>query len=210
MIINIMRVACLFSGGKDSCFALFWAISQGFDPFIITVIPEEYSEMFHHPNINATSLQAKAIGIRQVWLDATDKNWHGKLKSILKKEKAEGIVTGAIASEFQRVRIDRVGEELGIPAYCPLWHKDDELMQEMIRFFDARVVAVSAEGIGPEFLGEPLKKLLEANKKNVHKFLEGGEGETFVLNAPFFKKPIKVKEWKKKWDGVRGVAELII
>src|SRR3989339_1129359 len=106
MIINIMRVACLFSGGKDSCFALFWAISQGFDPFIITVIPEEYSEMFHHPNINATSLQAKAIGIRQVWLDATDKNWHGKLKSILKKEKAEGIVTGAIASEFQRVRID--------------------------------------------------------------------------------------------------------
>jgi diphthamide synthase (EF-2-diphthine--ammonia ligase) len=50
--------------------------------------------------------------------------------------------------------------------------------------------------------------LVEAKKPNVHPFLEGGEGETFVANAPFFSKKVEIREWKKTWDGVRGVAEI--
>jgi diphthamide synthase (EF-2-diphthine--ammonia ligase) len=70
------------------------------------------------------------------------------------------------------------------------------------------VSGVAAEGLGPEFLGEPLRKLIDAKKPDVHLFLEGGEGETFVADAPFFKKRIVIKKWKKTWDGVRGVAEI--
>ncbi|MBU0591707.1 diphthine--ammonia ligase [Candidatus Micrarchaeota archaeon] len=204
-----MRVAILFSGGKDSVFATFWAITQGFEIVLVTVKPPEYSMMFHHPNVDATKMQAEAIGLEQVFVETTEENWRDKLLGALKGLKVDGIVTGAIESEYQKRRIDSIGDELGVPTYAPLWHKNkQDLMNEMLENFEIYVTAVSAEGLGPEFLGEPFSKLVNANIKNIHPLLEGGEGETFVTYAPFFKKRIKIKKWKKTWDGIRGVAEI--
>ncbi|HSB46738.1 MAG TPA: diphthine--ammonia ligase [Candidatus Bilamarchaeum sp.] len=204
-----MRVAVLFSGGKDSVFATFWALAQGFEPVLVTVRPPEYSMMFHHPNIDSTKKQSEALGLEQVFVETTEENWREKLIEAFKRIGARGIVAGAVASEYQRRRIDSIGEELGIPTYAPLWHKEGSAaMEEMIEFFDIYVTAVSAEGLGPEFLGEPLKKLTDAKVPGIHPFLEGGEGETFVANAPFFSRPVAIRNWKKKWDGVRGVAEI--
>jgi len=203
-----MKVAVLFSGGKDSAFATYWALYQGFEPVLVTVEPEEYSMMFHHPNILFTKLQAKAMEMKQAFVKATDKNWEGKLKEAFLKLKAGGIVTGAIASEYQRRRIENIGEELGIPTYCPLWHKEEALLPEMLENFEIFVTAVSAEGLGKELLGAPLSELVAKKIPNIHPLLEGGEGETFVTDAPFFKKRIVIEEWHKTWDGVRGVAEI--
>lgn len=203
-----MKVAVLFSGGKDSCFSLFWARTQGFEPILITVKAEEYSMMFHHPNIEQTKLQAKTLGVTQYFLKTSDANWHNDLKKLLKQLKIKGIVAGAIASEYQKRRIERVGEELGIPTYAPLWHKEDELMNEMTQYFEIYITAVSADGLNEKWLGKPFQELAKAKIKNIHPFLEGGEGETYVTNAPFFKKKIEIKKWKKHWDGIRGVAEI--
>jgi ABC transporter with metal-binding/Fe-S-binding domain ATP-binding protein len=205
-----MKVACFYSGGKDSNFALFWALFQGFEPVLITVKGEEYSMMFHHPNIDKTKLQAKSLGVKQHFLKTNDKNWFKDMKALLKKLKVQGIVAGAIASEYQRRKIDKLGEELGIPTYAPLWHKQDELMQELVQYFETYIIAVSAEGLDEKWLGKQFKELAKAKIPNIHPFLEGGEGETYVANAPFFKKRIKIKGWKKKWDGVRGEAEIIL
>ncbi len=202
-----MRVAVLFSGGKDSVYAAGWAIER-FEPVLVTVSPPEYSMMFHHPNVEKTRLQAQAMGLEQVFIETTEENWKQKLTNTLKELKVQGIVTGAVESKYQKKRIDAIAKELGIPAYAPLWHKGIETLREILDSFEVYVTAVSAEGLGPEFLGEPLEKLVSAKKPNVHLFLEGGEGETFVADAPFFKKRIKIKKWKKTWDGVRGVAEI--
>lgn len=203
-----MRVAVLFSGGKDSTCAAGWAMGQGFEIVLVTARPPEYSMMFHHPNIDATRLQAEAMGLRQVIVETTEEDWREKLAGAFRRAGAQGIVSGAIASEYQRKRIDALAQELGIPSYAPLWHKGEELMKEMLDTMEIYVTAVAAEGLGPEFLGEPLRKLIEARKPGVHLFLEGGEGETFVADAPFFKKRIRISKWKKTWDGVRGVAEI--
>lgn len=205
-----MKLACLFSGGKDSTFSLFWALAQGFEVELVTIRPPAYSMMFHHPNVDKTILQAKALGLKQHFLKTDDERWHRDLKRLLKKISADGIVAGAVASEYQRRRIERLGEELGIPTYAPLWHKEDELLQELVRYFDARITAVSAEGLGPEWLGKNFAELARAKIKNIHPFLEGGEGETYVVDAPFFRHAIRIKGWKKKWDGVRGEAEIIV
>jgi diphthine-ammonia ligase len=203
-----MRVAVLFSGGKDSTYAAGWAMAQGFDVLLLTVKPPDYSMMFHHPNIGATKLQAEAMGLKQVMMETTEENWRGKLVEALKLAKAEGVVAGAVASTYQKSRIDAIAKELGIQSYAPLWHAGPEKLREMLDTMEIYVSGVAAEGLGPEFLGEPLKKLVDAKKPGIHPFLEGGEGETFVADAPFFKKRIVIRKWKKSWDGVRGVAEI--
>ena len=198
------KVACLFSGGKDSVFAAFWALYNGWDPILVTVFPEPYSMMFHHPNAKWTKLQAEAMGMEQATFEA-GKDELEKLQEVLSGLDVKGIVTGAIASEYQKQRIDRIGYELNIPTYSPLWHKEPVLAEEL-RNFEIYITAVSAEGLGPELLGKNFHEL--GNRKNIHPLLEGGEGETFVADAPFFKKRIKILGWEKEWDGVRGVAHI--
>ncbi len=203
-----MRVVCLFSGGKDSTYAVFWALAQGFEPLLLTVKPEPYSMMFHHPNIEYTKLQAEAMELKQEIIEVTEKNWEEKLSEALKKLRAEGLVAGAVASEFQRRRFEKICENLGIPSYAPLWHKGKEILDEMLENMDVRIVAVAAEGLGKEWLGKPLEELVKKKPKNIDIFLEGGEGETFVADAPFFKKRIIIGGWDIEWDGVRGVAKI--
>lgn len=205
-----MKVAVLFSGGKDSVFATFWALFHGFDPILVTIKPPEYSMMFHHPNVDKTNLQAKSICLKQVFVKTSEENWRNQLIKTFKKLKIEGIVAGAIESEYQRRRIDEIGEILNIPTYAPLWHKKDELLNEMLEYFEVSITAVSAEGLDEKFLGAPFSKIQESKVPNIHPFLEGGEGETFVTNAPFFKKKIKIKKWKKSFDGQRGVAKILL
>ncbi len=199
------KVACLFSGGKDSVFAVFWALYNGWDPVLVTVFPEPYSMMFHHPNAEYTKLQAEAMGLEQITLKAGKDEELDKLKEVLAGMSIKGIITGAIASEYQKQRIDKIGHELGIPTHSPLWHKEKVLAEEL-KHFEIYITAVSAEGLGPELLGKNFQELGE--RKNIHPLLEGGEGETFVADAPFFKKRIEIIEWKTEWDGVRGVAHI--
>lgn len=203
-----MRVAVLFSGGKDSVFSAFWAMAQGFEPVLVTVRPPEYSMMFHHPNVDATNRQAEAMGLEQVFVETTEEDWRERLIALFLDIRAEAIVAGAIESEYQRRKIDSIGEELGIPTYAPLWHKGDELMREMLENMEIYITAVSAEGLGEEWLGRPLKELVDRAPAGIHPFLEGGEGETYVSDAPFFTEPITIKGWRKQWDGIRGVAQI--
>ncbi|MFA5076986.1 MAG: diphthine--ammonia ligase [Candidatus Micrarchaeia archaeon] len=198
------RAACLFSGGKDSVFSAFTAMSQGFEPLLLTVRGDEHSMMFHHPNVQWTELQARAMGLEHEFVDA-GKDELLSLENAIRNSKAEAIFSGAIASDYQRQRIEQIGENLGIPTYSPLWHKEEALMGEMLSYFEIYTVSVSAEGLGPELLGKPFSEIAKKERK-IHPFLEGGEGETFVAHAPFFSKRIIIDEWEKKWDGVRGVA----
>lgn len=204
-----MRVACLFSGGKDSVYATGEMLGQGHEVILVTMNPEPYSMMFHHPNVKWTKLQATAIGVKQIIVDTKHERELEDLENALKNAKVDGIACGAVASEYQKKRVDAIGKKLGIPVYAPLWHADERKLQEMLDSMEIYVTAVSAEGLEQEFLGKPLRKLVDAKVKNIHPFLEGGEGETFVADAPFFKKRIEIKKWNVSWDGVRGVAEIV-
>ena len=66
-----MRIASLFSGGKDSTFALYWAMCQGWDvPCLVTLKsanPESY--MFQTATINLVKVSAKALGIPLILVD---------------------------------------------------------------------------------------------------------------------------------------------
>lgn len=205
-----MLAACLFSGGKDSAYAVGQALKQGYDVILITMNPEPYSMMFHHPNVQWTKLQAEAIGVKQLVVETKHDSELADLEVALRKlaPKPTAIFTGAVASEYQKKRIEAIGERLGVKVISPLWHADEKKLNEILDTMEIWVTAVSAEGLDERFIGQPLRKLVSAKVKNVHPFLEGGEGETFVTDAPFFKKKISISGWKTSWDGVRGVAEI--
>ena len=210
-----MKVAVLFSGGKDSVFTAFCCMQSGWETILLTVEPEEYSTMFHHPNVKWCKKQAESMGLPIKTIRAKGKGEIAELEAVrisLASLKVDGVAAGAIESEYQRERIDRIAHQLGICSFCPIWRTSRALLPEITRYFEAYIMAVSAEGLtesdlGARFDGKFLERISRF-KIPISPCLEGGEGETFVANAPFFKKGLKIVKMEKKFDGMRGVAEI--
>ncbi len=216
-----MRVAVLYSGGKDSNYALYWALKQGFEvKYLVSMVSEsEESYMYHVPNVHLTELQAKAIGIPLVkgFTSGEKEKEVEDMKAVLEGLKVEGIVAGALASEYQKRRVDRVAKELGLRSLAPAWHRDPvDYMREIIGIFDVVIVGTAAYGLDQSWLGrrideKALDELIKLHEKyKIHVAGEGGEFETFVRDAPFFKARIVFDEVEKKWDGCSysGVLEV--
>lgn len=219
-----MKVASLFSGGKDSAFALWWAQMQGWDVAeLVTVLPDSSeSWMFHYPATEWTKLQAEALsipltvikteGVKEKELsDLAD-----GLRSLTKKVALQGIVSGAVASEYQRTRLDNVCEELGLRSFAPLWRKNQQqLVEEQIESgFEIMITACNALGLTKEWLGRRLDKinfqeLVRLSKRYGFSIaFEGGEAETFVLNAPMFHGRIRVDQSTPQWKNDSGYLKL--
>ncbi|VVC03857.1 Diphthamide synthase [Candidatus Burarchaeum australiense] len=212
-----MRIASLFSGGKDSTYALFCALQQGYEAKrLITLEPEADSLMFHHPNIPLTALQAKAMGIPQTLRRTTNERELQDLKELLAGLEIDAVVSGAVESEYQKQRIDVICEELGLHSFAPLWRKEPiSYLREMVASgLEILVTGVAAEGMDASWLGRKIdeKAIVELEQlrkaKGVHPIFEGGEGETFVTWAPFFKQRIIIERAEKKWSGGSGVLEI--
>ena len=207
--------ACLFSGGKDSTLAVHRMHEDNRDvELLLTAFSKnEYSYMFHTPNIRLSSMQAEALGIRQATFstEGVKDNELKDLENALKEQGVTELVTGAVASNYQKERIDAICERLGISHVSPLWHIEPlEELQEISRNYDAIITQVSAEGFDDGMLGaridsEIIDRLEELNRRyGINMLFEGGEAETFVLDAPLFKKRLEVVSYHKEWSGMTG------
>ncbi len=210
-----MANACLYSGGKDSTLALHKAVDMGIVvDLLITMLPKRGdSYMFHYPNLQFTKLQAEALGIRQVFAGTSGEKEKEleDLEMALKENGVDALVTGATSSRYQFDRIGRIADKLGIDNIAPLWRIEPlEELREIASKFDAIITSVSAEGLDETFLGKRIDdlmvdRLMEASKKyKINPVFEGGEAESFVLDAPLFMKRIEIASARKEWNGVRG------
>jgi predicted ATP pyrophosphatase (TIGR00289 family) len=211
-----MRVAALITGGKDSALALHRALKQEYKvKYLVTMLPQrEDSWMFHSVNIHLTDLFAEAVGIPLVKnKTAGIKEMEVKdLKDLLTTLDVEGVVSGTILSRYQKERIDRICRELNLESIAPLWHENPlRLLEEMISLnFDVVIVGVYAYGFDESWLGKridsaTIRDLAGLNKKyQVSLVGEGGEYETLVLDAPFFRKRIRLLEMEKTWEDHSG------
>ncbi len=215
-----MRVGVLFSGGKDSCLAL--GKSMGFHDVVCLVSlisenPESY--MFHYPNVEMTRKQAEAIGLPLV--QRRTKGIKEKelrdLKKAIQTAKAdfdlEGIVTGAVKSVYQSTRIQRICKQLGLWCFNPLWLKDEiELLNDVVDSrFEAIISGVFAFPLDEKFLGKKLDKdMIQKLEKLKEEYGlspagEGGEIETTVTDAPFFKKRVEILDYDVSYKDYAGV-----
>ncbi len=221
----------LFSGGKDSSWALYRALEEGLNVTrLLTVHPgdDSGSYMYHVPETGLASLAAESIGIDLVEVDAgdlaattaTDSAEQGDrevepleaaLRGLQDDLDLAGVTAGAVESEFQTSRIRAMCERLGIALFAPLWQRDpDELAEEMLAAgFEITIVQVAAHGLDESWLGRTLDEtaldeLRELNDQyGVHVLGEGGEFETLVTDGPHMSRPIEL-EYETEWNGTRG------
>ena len=215
-----MDLAALVSGGKDSIFALYKAQKMGHNiKVLVTMIPKRSdSYMFHFPNIDLTNFISKALEIPLVTgkTSGVKEKELEDLKLLISSLEIDGVVTGAIQSSYQKKRIDKICKELKLKSLSPLWHqKPIEIMSELLDLkFKVIFVGIFAYGLDQSWLGteitrKRLKKLVELNKKyQISLVGEGGEYESFVLDAPIFKKSIKIIKSETKLDNDSGVFEI--
>ncbi|MBU4221054.1 MAG: TIGR00289 family protein [Euryarchaeota archaeon] len=215
-----MRLAALISGGKDSSFAIYRALEEGhMVTDLITIVPEnEDSYMFHSANIHLTGLISEACGIPLTSVSSSGEKEKEleDLKRALGSVEVDGVAVGAIASEYQASRVRGICDELGFTMYAPLWHNEPEsLLREMIKLMDIRMVKVAAGGMDESWLGRRfdeklIEDMLALNRKyGVHLAGEGGEYETLVLDAPYYKKRIDLLETEVVWTRDCGVMKVI-
>ena len=220
-----MKVGVLFSGGKDSTYACYLAKKEGHEvKCLITLFsknPESF--MFHTPAIELTKKQAELMGLPIVIRETLgEKERELKdLKRAIEKAKIkynlQGIVTGAVASNYQAERIQKICNSLGLECFNPLWQKDQiELLKEILKNnFEVIISGVAAfplneKWIGKKIDGSFIEQVEELQEKyKVNPAGEGGEFETLVINCLLFKKKLKIKlvEVIGKGNSWRGVFE---
>ena len=221
-----MKLAALFSGGKDSTYSIYKAIQDGNQiQCLITIRPlSEESMLLHFPNIEITKLQSQSLEIPQLYIESESNETEFEinlLEKILEKAKTEfeieGLIHGGILSEYQKKIFEKVCSKLKIKLISPLWHKDQiEYMRNLIDSnFHFIITSVSSEGLddswlGKEFTANDLDTLVTLSKKfgfNIN--FEGGEAETTVIACPIFSHPIEIIKSRKFWDGYRGRFEIL-
>lgn len=211
-----MRVAVLVTGGKDSALALHRVLKRGHEvKHLVTMLPQrEDSWMFHFPNIRLTDLFTEAAGLPLIKAETTgvkEKELED-LKRLLETLDVDGVVSGAISSQYQKKRIDKICQELNLKSIAPLWQESPiKLLKELLKLnFETVIIGVYALGFDKSWLGRKfnsttLSDLIKLNEKyKVSLVGDGGEYETLVLDAPFFKKKIQLLQTEKVWEDHSG------
>ena len=221
-----MKLAALFSGGKDSTYAIYLAKKLGHSvDVLLTLYPySSESHLLHYPNIEFTQLQAESMKIPQLIEEIhsdDSENESKKLNNLISfaKEKysIDGIVHGGILSEYQKDNFSLICEKNHLKIISPLWNKEPEsYMKELLNEnFEYIISTVSSAGLNDSWLGriidknglDELQKLQKKFRFNLN--FEGGEAETFVTNCPLFEKRLLIQDSTTEWDGYRGRFEIL-
>jgi len=218
-------LGCLFSSGKDSTYALYQIKKQGYPvKCLININPKnEFSYMYHKSTKEIIELQSKSLNLPLIQINSKGekekelKELETALKLAKKNYNIKGIVTGALYSNYQKSRIEKICKKLNLQCFNPLWHKNQEdYMRDLIKNnFKIILTKVAAEGLSKSWLGcvltdKGVDKLVELNKKIGMSICgEGGEFESLVLDCPLFKKQLKIKKSKTKQESENN-ADLIV
>lgn len=221
-----MKLACLFSGGKDSTYALYKSLKEGHEvPCLISLHPfNDESLLYHHPNNPLFEKISKAIEIPIIERYCNNINKEheidqlfSSIKQAIDQYSIEGLIHGAISSGFQLNIFQKICNNLNLKLYSPIWSIESyKYYSELINsHFEILITRVAASGLDKIWLGkiidkenyEELKKLSEKFQFNIT--FEGGEAETLVLDCPIYKKKIKIIRSEIQWDGIRGTFEIL-
>lgn len=193
------RALCSFSGGKDSCLALWRAQRLGLDIRTLLVMFEEGGERSRSHALPAALLerQANALGLELMMRKASWADYERVFTDALRELKAQGYeraVFGDIDLQAHRDWEERVCAAAELTPVLPLWQRDRrELAYEVIDSgFRCVVVCVDSKHLPDEFCGREYDRSFLADlPAGVDACGENGEFHTFVYDGPNFSKPVE-------------------
>ena len=218
-----MKLAVLFSGGKDSYLSLQYASIDHEVNCLLTLYPErEDSWMFHTPAIEWTKLQAESLGLNHLTSRTSGvkekelEDLYLLINSAISECSIEGVVTGALASVYQATRIQRICNSLNLWCFNPLWQMPQKLLLAELQAnnVESVITGVAAEPFDDTWLGrtidsECVEELTALESKyGINPAGEGGEIESFVRDAPLFKRSIRILESTKHYSNFAGRLEI--
>ncbi|MFO7760536.1 MAG: diphthine--ammonia ligase [Thermodesulfobacteriota bacterium] len=193
---------CSWSGGKDSCLALYHAIQKGGRPeSLLTIMSEDgvtsRSHALPKPLIEA---QARSLGLRPVFRSASWQEYEAEFISALHEFKKSGIkvgVFGDIDVDSHREWVRRVCGVAGIIPVHPLWKRNRrELLGEFIGLgFRAQIVVINEQKLDKNFLGKTteVQTFAEMEGAGIDPSGELGEYHTVVTDGPIFSSIVEIK-----------------
>lgn len=217
-----MRVAILYSGGKDSTYALYYALKKGWEVVALIAVKPKNTEayLWHYATVEWTLLSSEALGIPLILLKCDKigpKEEAKELKKVFERINIDALLLGGVGLQKTQIReVKEVASKYGIKVFVPHQGKNHyELFKQVIEDgFEIYITQVATEGLGPEWLGkkidlETLDKLKELSEKYGFNILgEGGSFDTFVTDGPIFKKKIKLSKISKIWERDSGYLNI--
>ena len=215
-----MRLASLYSGGKDSTFSLYLMEQSGHDmPYLVNIVPEDAASwIFHTPNLSVVPLMAESMGKELVTArsSGTEEGDMEGLRNALDGLDVEGVVSGAIWSDYQWDRMNIVCGDLGLKLMAPLWRKDQDMLMD--QFIDSgirsMIVGCYAEGLGEEWLGRIIDRQAVEELKAIRARTgisimgEGGEYESLTIDSPMHSRPLEIVSSEKDWSRQGGTMRV--
>ncbi|MDI6824527.1 MAG: diphthine--ammonia ligase [Bacillota bacterium] len=201
-----MRCFVSWSGGKDSCLALWRARRSGAEiGYLVTTYSGKTGRtMAHGFPLELVRAQAEALGVELVAVGTGWEEYEVRFKAAIAGLRERGVeagVFGDIDLPEHREWVERVSREAGLDALLPLWGADQsDLLREWVNEgFTAVIVAVRSD-LGLEWLGRRLDRrcLAELDRALTQRGLspsgESGEYHTLVVDGPLFQRPLEVHE----------------
>lgn len=199
-------IACSWSGGKDSCYALLRAINQGNKLKVLVNMMNENGRISRSHGLPLSILQQQASAMN-VPLMATPTSWNdykahfvGALHQIKRKHNVEAMVFGDIDLQPHRDWEEMVCAEAGLEAMLPLWQQGRrQLVDEMIENgIEAMIVSCNTQ-MGEAYLGRTITPALvnDLEKAGIDACGENGEFHSVVINCALFDKPVQLPPYGK-------------
>ncbi|MFH1074531.1 MAG: diphthine--ammonia ligase [Candidatus Firestonebacteria bacterium] len=192
-----------WSGGKDSCLALYKAVKEGYEvKALLNFASRDMKRCcFHGISDEIIKLQGELIGIPVIKCPVTDdmKNYEKEFKESVKSVKGiDSMIFGDIFLQEHLDWIVRVCKDIGISPVEPLWGLDvNKIAEEFVDLgFKTIIISAQAGKLGKEFVGRVFDKILieDLKKAGVCPCGENGEFHTLVIDGPIFKRPINIKK----------------
>jgi predicted ATP pyrophosphatase (TIGR00289 family) len=209
-----MKVAVLFSGGKDSVMAVHYAMQQGWDIEALIAVKPKNTEayLWHYSTVEWTLLSAQAMGL-PLFLLKNDEIGPEKeanvLQQVFSRLKINALLLGGVGLQKTQIEsVKKLAAKYKIQVLVPYeTYSSEQLLREELKAgFDIRITNVAVDGLGPEWLGKKLdgnsalqmKMLSEKHGFNI--LGEGGHYDSFVVDGTIFKQKIEFLDTKKVWD----------
>jgi uncharacterized protein (TIGR00290 family) len=197
------NVAISWSGGKDSCLALYRALKQGYtvDTLLNFVSGESQRCCFHGVPREIMRMQAQALGIPLVTHPMPDdmKEYEeGFKQAVLRLKNIQGMVFGDIYLDEHKDWVERVCGSLGIACIEPLWNESTlALMEEFVDVgFKAVIVSCRSDLFGPDWIGRMIDRgtIADLRDRGICPCGENGEFHTLVIDGPLFGNSLELTE----------------